>query len=104
MARPSNAAIRARVIAAINQACITGVTGLQDQPPLVRGPNWVRAGRWVLTDTTTPGVLIACEAGGDDVATFATYVGPAAVIRPIVPAAVRAAWIAAQYGETDTDP
>jgi hypothetical protein len=103
MAHLTNAQIRALVLATIADACAIGRNGMPRSNPLVRGPNWVRQGRWVLCDTLTAGVFIACRinAEGDGAA---AYAGPAATIRNLVPAAVREAWLAGQYGETDVDP
>jgi hypothetical protein len=35
---------------------------------------------------------------------IAVHIGPAAAIRGHLPAAMRAAWVAGEYGETDADP
>lgn len=69
--------------------------------PLGAGGRVLRRGRWVIIDTTGP-ELVAVEVHPQNGA--AIYVGPPAVIRNIVPARLRAAWIAGDSDETDDDP
>lgn len=95
--RESPGRIRAFVIAALDAG--VAVT----RPAAARGSGWVRRGRWAIAETTDSGVLVACEVTGD-ARGLAFYVGPAAVLRSIVPRAVREAWLAEQYGESDDDP
>jgi len=98
--RMTTAEIRTRVIAAADQICAHSEVQ-RKRPGLARGANLVRMRRWIIADTSTADVLLVAEVAADGVA---MYLGPAAALRAVVPRAVRLAWLAEQYGETDDDP
>lgn len=97
MARETNANIRAMVIEAITSIC--NIVGL---PNLTLGNRWLRYGRYVVSNTTTPGVFILCvvveNCGG-----VASYRGSVAKLRHLVSQEMIDAWIAGASGERDGD-
>lgn len=97
--RMTAAQIRTQVLAFINHTC--AAAGALSGTTIEPGANIVRRRRWVISDTSVPGILVVVELALDGAA---AYIGPAAAMRGVVPRAVRLAWLAAQYGETDDDP
>jgi hypothetical protein len=94
------AEIRAHVIAATAHM-LASANVQRRRPGIARGGLLLRRRRWIIADTTEPGVLVVAHLDRDGVA---MYVGPAASMRAVVPRTVRLAWLAEQYGETDDDP
>ncbi len=97
MARLPAVAIRAAVVSALDASEV----GYGE--PLQRGARLVRYGRWALAATLTTDVVVACEVSEDGTG-LATYAGPVEVIREIVPAALRVAWLAGRSVDRNLDP
>lgn len=96
------AEIRAGLLAQLDAAAARGVDGL-GAAPLTRGPHLVRRGRWVVCDTSAPGILLVAEVT-QDLGGAGIHVGPAAAVLPAAPGSMRARWLAGDYGERDDDP
>lgn len=97
MDRASNAEIRAMVISAM--VMVATIPGF---PVLVRGDNWLRYGRWVISNTTTTGIYVVCKIA-KDAKSCAAYRGTIGKLRHLVSQEMRDAWQAEQYGERDDD-